>query len=383
VFTGPTRAGLAEFDAAYLRLLEELGELGRVRIDVPGVAQAGELLQMAEAYYAAYRPAIDLHATDQAAFDAASDSGLAALARLEGEAEALDDQGEALAAVAFANVDQALSTATIILLAVLVGVGAVGLGLAVVAFRVLRELRALDATQKAVAGELAQALRARTDFIADASHELRTPLTVLRGNAEVGLAAGPADCGHEPILKDIVAESERMARLVEDLLLLARFDAGSVPLEPRAVDLEPWLAEVAARAEMLARKRGVDLVPDLHAVGRARFDPGRLEQAVLVLLDNATRYSPPGGQVRLEAATRGRTLVIAVSDRGPGIPEDVLPFIFERFNRGDRSRGELRTGAGLGLSIARAVVTAHGGEIRAASQVGTGTTMTLTLPIVP
>jgi signal transduction histidine kinase len=232
-----------------------------------------------------------------------------------------------------------------------------------------------------VARELATALRVRTDFIADASHELRTPLTVLRGNAEVGLAAGPSDCGHEPILQDIVAESERMTRLVEDLLLLARFDAGSVPLEPREVDLEPWLAEVAARGEMLARKRDVDLVPDLRAVGRARFDPGRVEQAVLVLLDNATRYSPSGERVRLEAAIRGSSLVIAVSDHGPGIPADVLPSIFERFNRGDRSRGELRTGAGLGLSIARAVVTAHGGDIRAASQVGQGTTMTMALPL--
>jgi signal transduction histidine kinase len=382
-FTGPTRGGLAEFDNAYAMLREEVDELGRLQIDAPGVAQPAQLADMAAAYYTAYRPAVELHGTDEAAFDAANDNGLAALAQIEDEAQELDDWGDALAAGAFGNVEQATSTATLLLLIVLAGVGAVGLGLAVVAFRVLRELRALDATQKAVAGELAQALRARNDFIADASHELRTPLTVLRGNAEVGLATDPADCGHEPILKDIVAESERMTRLVEDLLLLARFDAGSVPLEPRDVDLEPWLAELAARAEMLARKRDVELVPDLLAVGRARFDPGRLEQAVLVLLDNATRYSPPGGQVRLEAATRGGTLVIAVRDRGPGIPADVLPSIFERFYRGDRSRGELRTGAGLGLSIARAVVTAHGGDIHAASQIGKGTTMTMTLPIVP
>jgi signal transduction histidine kinase len=153
-------------------------------------------------------------------------------------------------------------------------------------------------------------------------------------------------------------------------------------LETQEVDVEPWLSELAARGEILARERGVTLAPSIRAEGRARLDTRRLDQAVMVLLDNATKYSPPAGNVRLGASTAGGTLVITVSDDGRGIPPEALPFIFERFNRGDRSRGQRRSGAGLGLSIARAIVTAHGGTIVAESQVGVGTTMTITLPHV-
>jgi len=259
----------------------------------------------------------------------------------------------------------------------------VGVGLAVTAVRVLGEQRRLYAAQQATAERLEHALRARTDFIADASHELRTPLTVLRGNAEVGLAAGATECGHEAVLREIVAESERMTQLVEDLLLLARYDAGAISLEVRDVDIEPWFAEVAARGEILARERGVSLAPSVRAEGQVRVDARRLDQAVMVLLDNATKHSPAGGTVRLEASMAGSSLVIEVADQGRGIPADALPFIFERFNRGDRSHGETRGGAGLGLSIARAIVTAHGGTISARSRAGEGTTMTIMVPLTP
>jgi two-component system, OmpR family, sensor histidine kinase VicK len=381
VFTGPTRTGLADFDAAYAAILEELDELEAVPIDPPGIMSASELRERVTAYYESYRPSVELHATDRAAFEDASDAGLAALAELEQQAQAMEDVAEGLAERALADVERATSTAVLILVAVLIGVGAVGIGLAVAALRVLRELRTLYAAQKETAEQLALALRARTDFIADASHELRTPLTVLRGNAEVGLAAGASECGHEHVLHEIVGETERMTRLVEDLLLLARYDAGGLPLERQEVDVEPWLADVAARGEILARERRVVLAPSLRAVGRAALDPRRLDQAVMVLLDNATKYSPSGGAVGLRAEVMRGWLVIEVSDRGPGIPEDALPFIFERFNRADRSRGERRTGAGLGLSIATAIVSAHGGEIQASSRVGEGTTMTIRVPM--
>lgn len=386
VFTGPTRTGLAEFDQTYAALLEELDELEAVealehiQLVVPDIAAASQLREQASSYYEAYRPAISLHSIDRAAFDDASDEGLAALAAIEAEAEALEDLSERLAESALQDVRDTIDSSVIILFVILVGLGAVGLSLAAAAVRVLTEQRRLYAAQRGTAEHLAHALRARTDFIADASHELRTPLTVLRGNAEVGLAAGPADCGHEPVLREIVAESERMTRLVEDLLLLARFDAGAMRLETADVDIEPWLAEMAARGEILARERGVGLAPSMRAAGRARLDTRRLDQAIMVLLDNATKYSPPGGTVQLEAMTAGGSLVIRVIDHGRGIPADALPFIFERFNRGDRSRGQRRGGAGLGLSIARAIVTAHGGTIEAESRVGQGTTMTIQVP---
>jgi signal transduction histidine kinase len=381
VFTGPTRAGLGDFEQAYGRLLEEIDELELVRIESSDVAQAWQLRERVRAYYAAYRPAIELYETDRATFDAASDAGLAAIASLGEAAEELEGLGEQLSETALGDVEGATSTATLILLAVLIGVGLTGLGLAAVAVRVLRELRALYASQEEVTAQLALALRARTDFIADASHELRTPLTVLRGNAEVGLAAGVSDPELEQILREIVAESERMTLLVEDLLLLARFDAGSLPLEAREVELELWLAEVAARGEMLARERHVTLMTSLQAVGQARIDARRLEQAVMVLLDNATKYSPTGSPVRLAARRAGSSLVIEVVDRGPGISADVLPFIFERFNRGDRHHDGRRSGAGLGLSIARAIASAHGGDIVVVSHDGQGTRMALTVPL--
>jgi len=255
-----------------------------------------------------------------------------------------------------------------VMLLILVGVTVAGLALTYVAWRVLRELRTLAATQQATADQLRDALRARNDLIADASHELRTPLTVLRGNAEVGLAMGPSDCAHEPILREIVAESARMTRLVEDLLFLARSDAGAAPLEPVELDLEPWLADVAARAEMLCRERGIAFEPRLAATGRARLDPDRMAQAVMIVVDNAARFSPPAGTVVLAASVVDDRLELVTTDQGPGIALELMPYVFDRFRRGDPARGRRHAGAGLGLAIALAIVEGHAGSI----DVGTG-----------
>jgi signal transduction histidine kinase len=378
-FTGPTRAGQADFDAALAALREELTELEAVDIVSPELAQPAELRERVDAYEASYRPAISLYDTDRAAFDRASDQGLEQLAALQEEAVLLEEHGEELAEAGFRSIEDTSSMATLVLVLVLIGVGAAGLALSIAAVRVLREQRDLYAAQRESATALAQALRTRTDFIADASHELRTPLTVLRGNAEVGLAAGPSDCGHEPVLREIVAESARMTRLVEDLLFLARYDAGSVPLDTNVVELEPWLADVAARAEVLARERGASLAVSLDAPGRATLDAERMQQVVLVLVDNAAKFSPPGAGVELTGRSGDRGLTIEVADRGPGIPDDVRPFIFERFYRADRTRGRRQGGAGLGLSIARAIVDAHGGHIEAMSRPGGGTVMRISL----
>lgn len=379
VFTGPTRIGLADFDGAIDRLYEELGELALVFIADQDVAQPDELRRMAETYVTAYRPAVDLFATDRSAFEAASDVGLARLAELQAEAEKLDSLGEELAEAALLDVERSTTTSTLVLLLVLLGVSAAGLAFAVAAIRVLRELSALERSQRLSGLALEAALRSKTDFIADASHELRTPLTVLRGNAEVGLATGPHDCGHDAVLREIVKESGRMTRLVEDLLFLARYDAGSVPLEVRSVDLELWLAEVAARAEILARQRGVRLETDLTAEGTARLDPTRMEQVVMILVDNACAFSPPEEAVRLRSRLAGGQLTLEVSDRGPGIDPAVVPRIFDRFHRGERNRRRRDSGAGLGLAIARTIVDAHEGRIEVDSQVGRGTTMRLQL----
>jgi two-component system, OmpR family, sensor histidine kinase VicK len=379
-FTGPTRAGIEDFEGSLAALHEELDELSVLEILSPDLSQADELREMVEAYEASYGPAIGLYHVDRAAFDAASDHGLEQLAAIQVEAVKLEEHGEELAEAAFQLIEDTTMTATLALVAVLLGVGLAGIALSIAAIRVLRQQRDLYAAQRESAIALAQALRTRTDFIADASHELRTPLTVLRGNAEVGLAAGPSDCGHEQALREIVAESGRMSRLVEDLLFLARYDAGSVPLDVHVVDVEPWLAEVATRGEVLARERGAVLSVEVAASGTASLDAERMQQAVLVLIDNAAKFSPGGGEVRLRARASGDRLAIEVDDRGPGIPEDVRPYIFERFYRADRTRGRRTGGAGLGLSIARAIVDAHGGRLEAHSRPEGGTSMRISLP---
>lgn len=380
VFSGPTRAALEHFDTAYASLLESIDQLATVDIDA-GLIRIEDLRAMAVAYHAAFRPALDLFETDVDAFDAASDQGLIDLATLQRQAEALARLGEERSASALANVESATTTATVVMVLILTLVTIAGVAIMLVALRTLRELQTLTAAQQATADRLRDALRARTDLIADASHELRTPLTVLRGNAEVGLAMGPPDCAHEPVLRDIVAESERMTRLVEDLLFLARSDAGSVPLEPREVELEPWLADVAARAEVLCRERSVTLVAQLDAQGLARIDAERMEQAIMIVMDNAAKFSPVGAPVDLAARLDGGWLVIVADDEGPGIPSDILPHMFDRFRRGDRARGRRQSGAGLGLSIALAIVEGHGGAIEPAARPGGGTRMTIRVPL--
>lgn len=379
-FTGPTRTALADFDGAFAELLTQIEELAAVDVD-PALTRTDILLADAQAYHDAFRPSVDLFETDPDAFDATSDQGLEDLAAIQDRAEALDRLGEERSAAALGNVESATTTATVVMLLILASVTVAGVALTFVAWRVLRELRTLAATQQATADRLRESLRARNDLIADASHELRTPLTVLRGNAEVGLAMGPCDCTHEPILREIVAESARMTRLVEDLLFLARSDAGAAPLEPVDLELEPWLADVAARAEVLCRERGVGFEPLLEASGRARLDPDRMAQAVMVLVDNAARFSPTGSPVALTASTEAGMLVVVTDDRGPGIAPDLLPIVFDRFRRGDPARGRGHTGAGLGLSIALAIVEGHGGTIEPGERPGGGARMIIRVPL--
>jgi two-component system sensor histidine kinase VicK len=245
---------------------------------------------------------------------------------------------------------------------------------------VVNEMKRLYAEQQAATEKVEAASRAKTEFIADVSHELRTPLTVLRGNAQVGLALGSDD--HKEILEEIVEESKRMARMVEDLLFLAKSDSASLPLDLETVAVEPLLAELAGRAKILARERGAELETELKGGGLIRMDPQRIGQAVLILVDNAAKYGQPGGKVTLVSSVRSGELRIKVEDRGPGIPKEKLPRIFERFYRLDKARSRKLGGAGLGLPIAKSIVDAHGGRIEAVSRLGEGTKISLCLPLL-
>lgn len=377
---GSTRAGLADHAASLEALREDLDELAALGIRPEGVPTPEELRAVVEGYAVRVGPVLADPATPAGDFDAAMDDGLARLAELERSATAVDAIGTVRAADALRRLGEETDLAFAVLVAVLVAAALAGIVVAGLGIRVLGELRRLATAERRAAEDVAELLRTRTDIIADASHELRTPITVLRGTAELGARIGPPDCAHVPILRDIGTEASRMGRLVDDLLFLARHDAGAGPIDPEPVELEVLAADLAARAEALARERGVTLAVRLQAEGSAELDAGRLEQATLILVDNAAAYGPPTGSVELDVMRVGGELVIEVRDRGPGIPPDMLPHVFQRFRRGDTLRRR-REGAGLGLAIALAIAEEHGGTAAAATRDGGGTRMTLRIPL--
>ncbi|HEX2728551.1 MAG TPA: ATP-binding protein, partial [Rubrobacteraceae bacterium] len=237
---------------------------------------------------------------------------------------------------------------------------------------------AVDITErKRVEEAVAAAARARSDFLAEVSHELRTPLTVIRGNAEVGLEL-KRGCVHDETLEEIVKESATMSRMVEDLLFLARSDSAAPMFRLEPVSTQSFLRTLADRAALLSQKRGAVLETNLSSAGRLRIDTMRVEQAVLALVDNAAKYGRD--RVTLSSSTESGELRITVADNGPGIPEEHLPCVFERFYRVDHTHEE--SGAGLGLSIAATIAEAHGGRIEAESRLGEGTRMSLYLPLL-
>lgn len=222
----------------------------------------------------------------------------------------------------------------------------------------------------------------RRRFLADVSHELRTPLTVMRGEAEVALRTRAnvlSDSAREA-LAAVVEQGEHMSRLVDDLLFVARREAGEVPLRLAHVTLGTQLTRTVADARQLAPNTVIALSGDTAALAaQVEADPGRLHQLLMVLLDNALRYSPKPGPIRVEATCAGPTVTVSVRDSGIGIPEEDLPHIFDRFVRGSNA---LPGGTGLGLPVAKAIAEAHGGTLDIDSREGAGTCVALTLPVL-
>jgi len=380
VFDEVSEAAIADLEQAHAELLIQIEELRKLEIDDPGMPSAEELRRRAEAYYADFRPAIDIARSNPGAFEEASERGLASIDVLAVAAHDIDRLGERRATQSLATVEQASATATVVLITVIGGLGVTATLLSFAALRVLAELRRLNATEREAKEQLAAVLRAKTDFIADASHELRTPLAVLRGNAELGLSLDATSPQGE-LLAEVVGEAERLSRIVDDLFLLARSDAETLQLDVAPIEVEPWLADLAARAEVLVLEQGSSLVAQMEAIGRLEGDIARLDQAVLALVDNAAKYGGRSMPVTLRSSSSAGWLWIEVADRGPGIPDSEQERVFERFyragNRGERGRD----GAGLGLAIARAIVDAHGGSIQARSRDGEGTSMSIELAL--
>jgi signal transduction histidine kinase len=224
--------------------------------------------------------------------------------------------------------------------------------------------------------QLATALETQRRFVADASHELRTPLTTIRGNAEL-LAYGPtiADDVRTAAARDIASESERMGRLVENLLTLARADAGqNLTLTP--LNLRPIVEEVVRQAGAVHPEKQISAVGLSDAT--VNGDQDALTQLCWILLGNAIKFTREGGSIAVSLSQRDGRAELAVADDGPGIPEADLERVFERFFRTDASRSG--KGAGLGLSIARWIVDQHGGTITASNNPSAGATFRVSLP---
>lgn len=224
--------------------------------------------------------------------------------------------------------------------------------------------------------QLEESLRVQRRFVADASHELRTPLTTIRGNLGLLQREPPiAPDDQVAVLGDMVGETERLMRLVSSLLMLARADAKQ-PLHSEPVPVAPLIDEACRQVRLLAPAREVTCTQEdgLAVLG----DRDALKQLLLILLDNALKYTPDGAPIEVEAAAAGERVRVSVRDHGAGIPPDALPHIFERFYQADEARSN--GGAGLGLAIARALAEGQGGTIAVASQVGQGSTFTIELP---
>lgn len=184
-------------------------------------------------------------------------------------------------------------------------------------------------------------------------------------------------------LGQLSTETERMTRIVEELLLLARSDSDSLMLNLERVDAGTLVSGAARRAEALAYESGATLESRVSASGELRVDTARIEQSVLILVDNAAKHGAEDGRIELTSRTSNGTLTVEVWDSGPGIPAERLGRVFDRFHREDRARSRKQGGAGLGLPIARTIVESHGGRVEAESAPGEGTRMRIHLPLLP
>jgi two-component system OmpR family sensor kinase/two-component system sensor histidine kinase BaeS len=242
-----------------------------------------------------------------------------------------------------------------------------------------RELRALSRALNAMLERLEQSAAHRRDLLADVTHELRTPVTIVQGNLE-GILDGvyPAD---EPHLRPALEEIRQLSHLIDDLRTLSLAESGALQLHREPTDLAELAEDVASSFRSLAEARGIQLVVEAaDGLPLVEIDPVRIREVMVNLTANALRHTPQGGGVTIAASFDGkkRLAQIAVRDRGEGIAPGDLPLIFDRFYKSEGSEG-----TGLGLTIAKNLVAAHGGEISAESALGKGTTIRFTLPSRP
>lgn len=238
------------------------------------------------------------------------------------------------------------------------------------------EIGQLSHTFNRTLERLERLFNAQRRFVADVSHEMRTPLTTIQGNMDLMRRFGP----DQEAMEAISSETRRMSRLVEDLLLLAKADAGRLTIERSPVELDTLVLEVYNQAQTLSGSSGVSVVLGSIDQTRVMGDADRLKQLLLNLVSNGLKYTPAGGSVTITLSRDNGFAEVSVRDTGIGIPLEDQPHIFDRFYRVDKARSRADGGTGLGLSIARWIAQVHDGTLQVHSTVGKGSNFVLRLP---
>ena len=243
------------------------------------------------------------------------------------------------------------------------------------------ELGRLSNTMNAMIARLERSFQEMQRFTADASHEMRTPLTVIRAETELALGKTLTPEEQHQMLVSVAEECERLARLTDQLLTLSREDAGSAQKVRQPVDLVSLVQQVAEIMTPLIDAKGLQFQMSGQISHTMDGDEAHLREVVINLLDNAIKYTPPGGKIAVQLAQKDNKAMVQISDSGIGIAPEHQSHVFERFYRVDLARSRAEGGTGLGLSIVQSIVQAHGGEISLVSELGKGTIVTVALPM--
>ncbi len=244
------------------------------------------------------------------------------------------------------------------------------------------EIGELADTLNEMISRLEQSFIQIEQFSGDVSHELKTPLTVVKGEIEVALRKARTEADYQDVLKSVLEENEKLQKIIGDLLFLARMDSQSSPPSFTALALDDILFEVHEETYLLAKKHKLSLMFTEVEPLKLRGDSGLLKRLLSNLIVNAIQYTASGGEIRLSLQKKTDRAVCTITDTGIGIPEDTLPYIFDRFYRVDPSRSHDTGGSGLGLAIVQKIVEVHGGHISVQSTVGQGTTFRVFLPCI-
>jgi heavy metal sensor kinase len=242
------------------------------------------------------------------------------------------------------------------------------------------ELEMLSLALNRMISRLEDSFELTNRFASDASHELRTPLTIMRGELEVAMQEPNLSPQMLESMASILEETERLGKIVEGLLAVSRLEAGEAQLQQEHLDLAQLTRSTLEQMSLLAEEKSITLGATQLQPVEIEGDPARLKQVIVNLVDNAIKYTATGGSIEVSTAQEGHFAVLRVKDSGIGIPEALVPRVFDRFFRADKSRSRDVGGSGLGLSIVRSICLAHGGDVKIESKEGEGTTVVVWLP---